>query len=80
MKRRSCLSLRTITRNVTGELEKAVQVFQQEIESYPKDIAAHANLGITYDELGQYEKAAEVTRQAIEPRPSQCRSVCKPRQ
>ena len=50
--------------NVTGELEKSVQVYQQEIESYPKDMAAYANLGLSYASLGQYEKAAEVTRQA----------------
>ena len=56
-------------RNVTGELEKAVQVFQQEIESYPRDFAAYGTWASRTASLGQYEKAAEVTRQDIEPHP-----------
>ena len=51
-------------RNVTGELDKAAQTYQEEIESYPRDSAAYGNLGIVYGAQGQYEKAAEVTRQA----------------
>ena len=51
--------------SVTGELDKAAQTYQEEIESYPRDFAAYNNLGIVYAEQGQYEKAAEVTRQSL---------------
>jgi eukaryotic-like serine/threonine-protein kinase len=49
---------------VTGELDKAAQTFQEEIESYPRDAAAHSNLGVVFAEQGQYQKALEITRQA----------------
>jgi eukaryotic-like serine/threonine-protein kinase len=52
-------------RNVTGELDKAAQTYQESIESYPRDVVAYGNLGLAYSEQGQYEKAAEVTRQAV---------------
>jgi eukaryotic-like serine/threonine-protein kinase len=51
--------------NVTGELDKAAQTYQEEIESYPRSAAAYGNLGNVYGAQGQYEKAAEVTRQAV---------------
>ena len=50
---------------VTGELDKAAQTYQEEIESYPRTAGAYASLGDVYGEQGQYEKAAEVTRQAV---------------
>jgi len=50
---------------VTGELDKAAQTFQQEIESYPRADGAYANLGTVYCEQGQYEKATGITRQAV---------------
>jgi eukaryotic-like serine/threonine-protein kinase len=49
--------------NVTGELDKAGQAFQEVIESYPRSAGAYVNLGVVYSGLGQYEKAVEVTRQ-----------------
>jgi serine/threonine protein kinase/tetratricopeptide (TPR) repeat protein len=59
----------TITANyygyVTGELDKAVQTYQEEIETYPRDQAAYHNLGNVFAAQGQYEKAGEVTRQAL---------------
>jgi eukaryotic-like serine/threonine-protein kinase len=51
--------------NVTGELDKEVQTYQDEIESYPRESRAYANLAIVYAEQGQYKIAAEVTRQAV---------------
>jgi|HubBroStandDraft_1064217.scaffolds.fasta_scaffold04450_3 eukaryotic-like serine/threonine-protein kinase len=48
--------------NVTGELDKAAQTYQEQIEDYPRDPILGA-LGNLYAELGQYEKAAEATRQ-----------------
>jgi tetratricopeptide (TPR) repeat protein len=51
--------------NVTGELDKAAQTYQEEIESYPREDAAYANLSTVFAEQGQYEKAAQITRQAL---------------
>ena len=47
-------------RAVTGELDKAAQTYQEEIESYPRESAAYVNLGIVFAAQGQYEKAAEI--------------------
>jgi len=44
-----------------GELGKAAQAYQQEIQSYPRRPGAHLNLGIVYAEQGQYEKSAELS-------------------
>ena len=51
--------------NVTGELGKAAQAYQEEIENYPQKSAAFLNLGVVYAEQGQYEKSAELTRQEL---------------
>ncbi len=51
--------------NVTGELDKAAQAYQEEIESYPQKSAAYLNLGVVYAEQGQHEKSAELTRQGL---------------
>jgi DNA-binding winged helix-turn-helix (wHTH) protein/tetratricopeptide (TPR) repeat protein len=50
-------------RNVTGELDKAAQAYEEEIESYPRT-GGYDNLGIVYGDQGQYEKAMETMRQA----------------
>jgi DNA-binding winged helix-turn-helix (wHTH) protein/tetratricopeptide (TPR) repeat protein len=57
--------------SVTGELEKAVQTFQEVIADYPRDVAGYNNLGIVLAEQGEYEKAADITRQGIKVEPSQ---------
>jgi serine/threonine protein kinase/tetratricopeptide (TPR) repeat protein len=57
--------------DVTGELDKAAQTYQEAIENYPRRTAAYVNLGIVYAAQGQYEKAAEVTRQAVRLAPDQ---------
>jgi serine/threonine protein kinase/tetratricopeptide (TPR) repeat protein len=51
--------------NVTGELDKAAQTYQEDIESYPRSVGSRFNLGLVYSSQGQYEKAAEITRQAV---------------
>ena len=51
--------------NVTGELDKAAQTFQEEIESYPLKAGEYVTLGVVLSGQGQYEKAAEVARQAV---------------
>ncbi len=51
--------------NATGELDKAAQTYQEEIESYPRYFAAYGNLGNVYGAQGQYEKAVEVTKKSV---------------
>jgi serine/threonine protein kinase/tetratricopeptide (TPR) repeat protein len=51
--------------NVTGELAKAAQAYQEEIENYPRRSRGYLNLGVVYAEQGQYEKSAEMTRQEL---------------
>ena len=58
-------------RSVTGELDKAVQTYQEWIESYPRDDSPYVDFGLVYCEQGQYEKATEVTRQALRLAPDQ---------
>jgi eukaryotic-like serine/threonine-protein kinase len=58
---------------VTGEVDKAVQTYQEEIESYPRDGLGYMNLGVEYGVQGQYEKAAEVARQGLRLAPDQSR-------
>jgi tetratricopeptide (TPR) repeat protein len=51
--------------SVTGELDKAAQTYQEQIESYPRDDSGYANLEIVLISQGQYEKALEIMRQAV---------------
>jgi serine/threonine protein kinase/tetratricopeptide (TPR) repeat protein len=51
--------------NVTGELDKAAQTYQEEIENYPRDSRAHLDLGTVYVNQGQYERAMESYRQSL---------------
>ena len=51
--------------NVTGELDKAVQNYQLEVESYPRDSRAPSDLGFMYGAKGEYEKAAESARASL---------------
>jgi eukaryotic-like serine/threonine-protein kinase len=52
-------------RNVTGELDKAAQTYQEQIDSYPREPSPYNNRGLIYAEEGQYEKAMELTQQAL---------------
>ena len=52
-------------RNVTGELDKAAQTYQEQMDSYPREAAPYNNRGLIYAEGGKYEKAVELTRQAL---------------
>jgi len=51
--------------SVTGEQDKAVQMYQELIASYPRYFAAYANLGTDYGGLGQYEKALDAARESL---------------
>jgi serine/threonine protein kinase len=47
--------------DVTGELDKAAESLQEEIESYPRTpAAAYGNLATVHASRGYYEKAAEI--------------------
>jgi tetratricopeptide (TPR) repeat protein len=50
--------------NVTGELGKAAQAYQEQIQTYP-NYPAYTGRGVTYNELGEHEKAAEDYREQI---------------
>jgi eukaryotic-like serine/threonine-protein kinase len=52
--------------NVTGELGKAVQAYQEEIENYPRSLGAHLNLGVVFAEQGQYDKSAEMSQNELQ--------------
>jgi eukaryotic-like serine/threonine-protein kinase len=41
----------------TGELEKAIQVYELWAQTYPRNNEPFGNLGVAYTYLGQYEKA-----------------------
>ena len=55
---------------VTGELDKANQVYKQWSQEYPADVAPHSNLAVIYLSLGEFQKAAEESREAIEIAPT----------
>jgi hypothetical protein len=48
----------------TGELEKAVEVYELWEKSYARDDTPHLNLGVVHQELGQYDKAVIETLEA----------------
>jgi len=56
--------------NVTGELDKAAETFQQQIALYPRWATAYGNLATVYAALGQFDKAIAATNQgrAIDPK------------
>jgi tetratricopeptide (TPR) repeat protein len=51
--------------SVTGEQDKAVKVYQEQIENYPRDDRPYNALGNVYQLLGQYEKSIDAYRQSI---------------
>jgi tetratricopeptide (TPR) repeat protein len=51
--------------NVTGELDKAAEAYEQLIASYPRNDGPYSTLGIIYAMQGQYEKASDITTQAL---------------
>jgi eukaryotic-like serine/threonine-protein kinase len=52
-------------RDVTGELDKAIQTDTEWNETYPGNAALHINLGAIFLQIGQYEKAAVEEQEAI---------------
>ena len=52
-------------RNVTGEVDRAIQTDQEEIRSYPSELYGYIRLGVDFSFLGKYEQAREVTLKAL---------------
>jgi Flp pilus assembly protein TadD len=50
---------------VTGDLEKARQVYELWAQAYPRDFTPQANLGGIYIDLGWYDKSLEADREAF---------------
>jgi eukaryotic-like serine/threonine-protein kinase len=49
---------------VTGELEKAIEVYELWSKSYPRDDTPPLDLGVVYQQLGRYDKAVVDTEEA----------------
>jgi eukaryotic-like serine/threonine-protein kinase len=52
-------------KQVTGELDKAARVYEEEVASYPRDATAHAGLAGIYSAEGLWGKAAEIGSEAV---------------
>jgi eukaryotic-like serine/threonine-protein kinase len=63
--REKCYLVYTYHSNVTGDLDQAIEAGKLWIQSYPKETAAHNNLGVCYLLLGQLEAAAEQFSETI---------------
>jgi serine/threonine protein kinase/uncharacterized protein HemY len=55
---------------VTGDLEKATQVYELWTQSYPRDEIPHTNLGALDAQIGRYGKGLEESQQAYRMNPS----------
>jgi tetratricopeptide (TPR) repeat protein len=64
--------------NVTGELDKAAQTYQERIASYPREDGGYGNLCRVYGAKGQYEQAMEICRQALRLAPDEISSYVAP--
>ena len=58
--------------SVTGELDKAAQTYQEQIQTYPRDYRAHLDLGNVYGMQGQYENAKEAHKESLRLAPRYC--------
>ena len=52
-------------RLVTGELDKASRIYQEEIESYSREMNGYGGLSLVYAQQGQYEKATDIMGQCL---------------
>jgi tetratricopeptide (TPR) repeat protein len=55
---------------VTGELDRAVQVYEKYLQVYPNDEYARLNLSSAFIALGQYDHAATALEVAVQEHPS----------
>jgi tetratricopeptide (TPR) repeat protein/class 3 adenylate cyclase len=54
---------------VLGDLVRAAQAYELWAQTYPRELAPLANLGVIFGELGEYEKALSSFREAIQSHP-----------
>ncbi len=50
---------------VTGDLEKAIEIYEQWVQTYPRDTAPRDNLALRYQAIGQQEKALASSSEAM---------------
>jgi tetratricopeptide (TPR) repeat protein len=50
---------------VTGQVERAIEVYTSWIETYPRDSAPRDNLPLRYGQIGQYEKALPIASESL---------------
>ena len=55
---------------VTGELDKAIEIYEVWRHSYPRDYVAFTNLGNQYIKIGQWAKALQHTQEAFQLEPN----------
>ena len=55
---------------VTRELEKAIEIYEQWVQTYPRDTSPRDNLALRYQSIGQHEKAlaSSSAAQRIDPK------------
>ncbi|HEY6764173.1 MAG TPA: protein kinase [Candidatus Sulfotelmatobacter sp.] len=51
--------------DVTGELDKAAQIYQEWVDSYPRDYIAYGSLAMAESEQGLHDKALEANREFL---------------
>jgi len=54
---------------VTGESDKLIETYNLWIRMYPRDDAAHTNLGTVYASIGQFEESLDEGLEALQLRP-----------
>jgi tetratricopeptide (TPR) repeat protein len=55
---------------VTGENDRAIQVYELWAKSYPHDMVPHGNLCVLYSDFGQYDKALSEAQESLRIEPS----------
>ena len=50
---------------VTGDLDKAIETYEQWVQTYPRDVAPRDNLALRYNAIGQPEKALASSSEAM---------------
>jgi tetratricopeptide (TPR) repeat protein/predicted Ser/Thr protein kinase len=50
---------------VTGDLEKAIEIYEQWVQTYPRDTPPRDNLALRYQAIGQQEKALASASEAM---------------
>ncbi len=60
---------------VTGELDKTIQLYAQWIQTYPCDYVPHANLPTVYDLTGEYEKEVAEYREVLRLLPGNLQAI-----